>query len=153
MCEHPSGCKRVSKMITVIGKPVGCGIPIATPVATVINMRLPSQFKEPRRIGGGEIGSEPIDFGGISLSINKKDRRDSYALWSLLWIERHESDIFFEPNHTRYKTILYSISQPNKWKRKNMVGYYKWDIFGNLNFSDWDIVSSEEDIVVGRKLC
>ena len=141
-------------MITVIGTPVGSGFPVAIPVATVINVRLPSQFKEPRRIGGGEIGSEPIDFRGISHNVTEKDRQDSYSLCSLYWKVRSlHRDIYTEASHKRSDIIFSSSTKSQNWKRKNMVGYYKWDMFGNLNFIDWDIVSSDEHVVVGRELC
>jgi hypothetical protein len=139
-------------MNPVIGKPVGHGFPVATPIATVISYRIPSQFKEPRRIGGGEVGSEPIEYRGTRHLVNKKDRKDSYALWSLYWIKRHECDIYFEPSYERFKIMFWGICKSKNWKKKNMVGYYKRDTSGNVQFSNWDVVDSETDIVVGRKI-
>jgi len=138
-------------MITVIGRPIGNKIPNAIPVAIVIKMRSLSKFKEPRRIGGGEIGSEPIEFRGISHNITEKDRQDSYYLCSFYWEVRHYNDIYFESNNKRLEILFSSYFESQNWKRKNMVGYYKRDLFGNI-FIDWDVVCAEKDIVVGRKL-
>ena len=91
--------------------------PVCIPIGKVISMTVPSRYQEPRRVGGGEIGSENKEFQGIRHVLSNRDRRDAQSLW----IVRNERNGHF--NYWMYNNILNEIRGKSKsWKKKIQQG-------------------------------
>ena len=126
-------------------------------VGKVIGYTKPSDHYEPRRVGGGERGSEPVRFRTIYHEVDDSARFAAECLWKLMWIKRTN---FYNTMHYA-SFIKCNENRPRSWKRKNMVGYYKnyyrqTSVTGENNivmyFWGWDIVDAQYDIVVGTKI-
>jgi hypothetical protein len=128
----------------IIGRKIGTPIQNGIPVCDVISMTIPSLYKEPRRVGGGEIGSEPRVFRGITHILSENDRRDAQSLWKI----RSVSGANF--NYWSYNNMRNNINdKPKSWKKKNTIPYYSinCDIFYK-----WTIVNPLDDIIVGVRV-